>query len=113
MMEQSDLYLEMGSMKEALHFAKEAVALNENNLEFPEEISFFLYMEFWQIRRISCLCKIGRCRSQKRFWTIGTHTSEVIMLIGEYEDAITVFRTNYQNSQRANCIISSILIFTK
>ena len=41
MMEQSDLYLEMGSMKEALHFAKEAVALNENNLEFQKKLAFF------------------------------------------------------------------------
>jgi hypothetical protein len=40
MMEQSDIYLEMGSNREALHFAKEAVALNENNLDFQKKLAF-------------------------------------------------------------------------
>ena len=55
MMEQSDLYLEMGSMKEAYIFAKEAVALNENNLEFQKKLAF-LYIDSGRFEEsLSCL----------------------------------------------------------
>ena len=45
----------MGSMKEALHFAKEAVALNENNLEFQKKLAF-LYIDSGRFEEsLSCL----------------------------------------------------------
>ncbi len=65
MMEQSDLYLEMGSMKEALHFAKEAVALNENNLEFQKKLAF-LYIDSGRFEEsLSCLKKLVDVRAKK------------------------------------------------
>ncbi len=88
MMEQSDLYLEMGSMKEALHFAKEAVALNENNLEFQKKLAF-LYIDSGRFEEsLTCLKKLVDAEP-KRFYNWYAY-SEVLMLIGEYEDAITV-----------------------
>jgi len=99
MMEQSDLYLEMGSMKEALHFAKEAVALNENNLEFQKKLAF-LYIDSGRFEEsLSCLKKLVDVEP-KRFYNWYAY-SEVIMLIGEYEDAITVLEQATKIHQRA------------
>ncbi len=44
MMEQSFLYEEMGQMKEALHFAKEATALNDTNVDYQKRLAF-LYID--------------------------------------------------------------------
>ena len=88
MMEQSDVYLEMGNSKEALHFAKEAVALNENNLDFQKKLAF-LYIDSGKFEEsLSCLKKLVEAEP-KRFYNWYAFT-EVLMLIGEYEDAITV-----------------------
>jgi len=43
MMEQSYIYEEMGGMTEALHFAKEATLLNENNLDYQKRLAFFIH----------------------------------------------------------------------
>lgn len=88
MMEQSDIYLEMGSVKEALHFAKEAVSHNESNLEFQKKLAF-LYIDSGKFEEsLSCLKKIVDAEPS-RFYSWYAY-SEVLMLIGEYEEAITV-----------------------
>jgi len=44
MMEQSHIYEELGSMHEALHFAKEAALLNDSNPDYHKRLAF-LYIE--------------------------------------------------------------------
>ena len=78
----------MGNSKEALHFAKEAVAFNENNLDFQKKLAF-LYIDSGKFEEsLTCLKKLVDFEP-KRFYNWYAYT-EVLMLIGEYEDAITV-----------------------
>lgn len=99
MMEQSDIYLEMNSPKEALHFAKEAVALNGNNIEFQKKLAY-LYIDSGRFEEsLSCLKKIVEADSS-RFYSWYAYT-EVLMLVGEYEDAITVLEKAIQIHKRA------------
>ena len=99
MMEQSDIYLEMGSVREALHFAKEAVSHNENNLEFQKKLAF-LYIDSGKFEEsLSCLKKIVDAEPS-RFYSWYAY-SEVLMLIGEYEEAITVLEKAVKIHKRA------------
>ena len=99
MMEQSDIYLEMGSNREALHFAKEAVALNENNLDFQKKLAF-LYIDSGRFEEsLTCLKKLVEAEP-KRFYNWYAYT-EVLMLIGDYEDAITVLEKALKLHKRA------------
>ena len=52
MMEQSYIYEDMGGMKEALYFAKEAVSLNENNLDYQKRLAF-LYIDSGRFEAVS------------------------------------------------------------
>ena len=88
MMEQSHIYEEMGGMKEALHFAKEAVALNDNNLDYQKRLAF-LYIDSERFEEsLVCLKKLVDFEPT-RFYNWYAY-SEVLMLIGEYENAIIV-----------------------
>jgi tetratricopeptide (TPR) repeat protein len=99
MMEQSDIYLEMGSNREALHFAKEAVALNENNLDFQKKLAF-LYIDSGRFEEsLTCLKKLVEAEP-KRFYNWYAYT-EVLMLIGDYEDAITALEKALKLHKRA------------
>ena len=99
MMEQSDVYLEMGNSKEALHFAKEAVALNENNLDFQKKLAF-LYIDSGKFEEsLSCLKKLVEAEP-KRFYNWYAF-SEMLMLIGEYDDAVIVLQKALLSHQRA------------
>lgn len=99
MMEQSDIYLEMGNVREALHFAKEAVSHNENNLEFQKKLAF-LYIDSGKFEEsLSCLKKIVDAEPS-RFYSWYAY-SEVLMLIGEYEEAITVLEKAVKIHKRA------------
>lgn len=99
MMEQSDIYLEMKSMREALHFAKEAVALNGSNMEFQKKLAY-LYIDSGRFEEsLDCLKKIVDA-DPSRFYSWYAYT-EVLMLVGEYEDAVTVLNQAIKLHHRA------------
>ena len=99
MMEQSYMYEEMGGMKEALHFAKEAVSLNENNLDYQKRLAF-LYIDSGKFEEsLECLKKLVDYEPQRFYnWYA---CSEVLMLIGEFEEAITFLKKATKLHNRA------------
>lgn len=99
MMEQSYIYEEMGSMKEALHFAKEAVSLNGNNLDYQKRLAF-LYIDSGRFEEsLTCLKKLVDFEPQ-RFYNWYAFT-EVLMLIGEYEEAVVFLKKAVKTHNRA------------
>ncbi len=88
MMEQSYLYEEMGGMKEALHFAKEATQLNDSNLDYQKRLAF-LFIDSGKFEEsLGCLKKLVDAEPS-RFYNWYAY-SEVLMLLGEYEEAVTI-----------------------
>lgn len=99
LMEQSFVYEEMGGMKEALHFAREAVALNETNLEFQKRLAF-LYIDSGKFEEsLSCLKRLVEFEPE-RFYNWYAF-SEVLMLLGEYEDAVILLKKAVLKHHRA------------
>ncbi|MBN9311716.1 MAG: hypothetical protein BGO40_09100 [Chryseobacterium sp. 39-10] len=99
MMEQSYIYEEMGGMKEALHFAKEAVSLNENNLDYQKRLAF-LYIDSGKYEEsLECLKKLVDYEPQ-RFYNWYAY-SELLMLIGDYEEAIQLLKSAVKMHNRA------------
>lgn len=99
MMEQSYIYEEMGCMKEALHFAKEAISLNDNNLDYQKRLAF-LYIDSGKFEEsLSCM-KTLVDYEPTRFYNWYAY-SEVLMLIGDYEDAITILNKATKMHNRA------------
>jgi len=99
MMEQSYLYEEMGSMREALHFAKEAVSLNDSSLDYQKRLAF-LYIDSGKFEEsLECLKKLVYYEPN-RFYNWYAH-SEVLMLLGEYEEAVTILLQALKQHHRA------------
>ncbi len=99
MMEQSYLYEEMGGMVEALHFAKEATQLNDNNLDYQKRLAF-LFIDSGKFEEsLSCLKKLVEAEPS-RFYNWYAY-SEVLMLLGEYEEAITLLNLAIKKHNRA------------
>ena len=99
MMEQSYIYEDMGSMKEALHFAKEAASQNGNNLEYQKRLAF-LYIDSGRFEEsLTCLKKLVDFEPQ-RFYNWYAY-SEVLMLIGEYEEAVLFLKEAVKIHNRA------------
>ena len=99
MMEQSYLYEEIGGMKEALYYAQEATQLNENNLDYHKRLAF-LYIEAGNFEAsLVCLKKLVDSEPN-RFYNWYAYT-EVLMLIGEYEEAVTVLKVAVKKHKRA------------
>ena len=99
MMEQSYIYEEMGGKMEALHFAKEATLLNENNLDYQKRLAF-LYIDSGNFEESEdCLRKLVEAEPN-RFYNWYAYT-EVLMLLGEYEDAIKVLHKALKKHKRA------------
>ncbi|WP_299182828.1 tetratricopeptide repeat protein [uncultured Chryseobacterium sp.] len=99
MMEQSYIYEEMGGMTEALHFAKEATQLNENNLDYQKRLAF-LFIDSGKFEEsLSCLKKLVEVEPS-RFYNWYAY-SEVLMLLGEYEEAVTVLNKALRAHNRA------------
>lgn len=93
------IYLELGSKTEALYFAKEAVALNENNLDFQKKLAF-IYIDSGKFEEsLVCLKKLVEVEPD-RFYNWYAY-SEVLMLVGEYEDAITIIEKAVKSHERA------------
>lgn len=99
MMEQSYLYEEMGGMTEALHFAKEATLLNENNLDYQKRLAF-LFIDSGKFEEsLACLKKLVEAEPS-RFYNWYAYT-EVLMLLGEYEEAVTILNKAIEAHNRA------------
>ena len=99
MMEQSDIYYEMGKPKEALYFAKEAVLLNESSLEYQKKLAF-LYIDIGEfIESLECLSRVVEIEPD-RFYNWYAY-SEVLMLIEEYGQAIEVLEKALKIFHRA------------
>lgn len=99
MMEQSYIYEEMGGMTEALHFAKEATHLNENNLDYQKRLAF-LFIDSGKFEEsLSCLKKLVDAEPT-RFYNWYAY-SEVLMLLGEYEEAVTLLNEAVKAHNRA------------
>lgn len=99
MMEQSYLYEEMGGMKEALHFAKEATLLNDSNLDYQKRLAF-LFIDSGKFEEsLACLKKLVDAEPS-RFYNWYAY-SEVLMLLGEYEEAITILNNAIKVHDRA------------
>ncbi len=99
MMEQSYIYEEMGGMKEALHYAKEATNLCENNLDYQKRLAFLLIDAGNFEESISCLKKLVS-GEPNRFYNWYAYT-EVLMLLGEYEEAVEVLHRALKKHHRA------------
>ncbi|HEX7869964.1 MAG TPA: tetratricopeptide repeat protein, partial [Chryseobacterium sp.] len=99
MMEQSYLYEEMGGMTEALHFAREATLLNDSNLDYQKRLAF-LFIDSGKFEEsLSCLKKLVDAEPS-RFYNWYAY-SEVLMLVGEYEEAVTVLDSALKHHYRA------------
>jgi tetratricopeptide (TPR) repeat protein len=99
MMEQSELYEEMGSMKEALYFAQEASVLNTNNLDYFKRLAY-LYIDAGKYEEsLDCLIKLIDAEPE-RFYNWYAYT-EVLMLIGEFEETITVLKLAIERHEKA------------
>ncbi|MCD1115518.1 tetratricopeptide repeat protein [Chryseobacterium turcicum] len=99
MMEQSYLYEEMGGMPEALHYAKEATLLNDSNLDYQKRLAF-LFIDSGKFEEsLSCLKKLIDAEPS-RFYNWYAY-SEVLMLVGEYEEAVTVLNAALKHHYRA------------
>ena len=99
MMEQSFVYEELGGMKEALHFAKEAVSFNESNIDYQKRLAF-LYIDSGKFEEsLACLKNLINLEPS-RFYNWYAY-SEVLMLIGDYEDAISVLNKATKMHNRA------------
>ncbi len=99
MMEQSHLYEEMGSLEEALYFGREATHLNESNLDYQKRLAF-LYVSVGKIEEsLTCLKKLVTAEPS-RFYNWYAY-AEVLMLLGEHEDAITVLLNAVKIHNRA------------
>ncbi len=99
MMEQSYLYEEMGGMPEALHFAKEATLLNDSNLDYQKRLAF-LFIDSGKFEEsLTCLKKLVDAEPS-RFYNWYAY-SEVLMLVGEYEEAVTVLNLALKHHYRA------------
>lgn len=99
MMEQSYLYEEMGGMPEALHFAREATLLNDSNLDYQKRLAF-LFIDSGKFEEsLSCLKKLVDAEPS-RFYNWYAY-SEVLMLVGEYEEAVTVLNLALKHHYRA------------
>lgn len=99
MMEQSFIYEEMGGKTEALHFAKEAVSLNENNVDYLKRLAY-LYIESGKIEESLPYVKRLIDAEPSRFYNWYAY-SEVLMLIGEYEDSIKILLEATKTHERA------------
>ncbi|MFC6269649.1 tetratricopeptide repeat protein [Frigoriflavimonas asaccharolytica] len=102
MMEQSKVYEEMGGMKEALYFAKEALNLNENQVDYQKRVAFLLIDDGKLEESLVCLKKLIEIEPD-RFYNWYAF-AEVLMLLGEYEDAITLLKEGLKNHKRAELL---------
>lgn len=102
MMEQSYIYEEIGGIKEALHFAKEATALNENNLDYQKRLAL-LYIESGKFEESAhCLKKLVKAEPNRFYnWYA---LAEVLMLVGDFEEATAVLKKALKKHKQAELL---------
>ncbi len=99
MIELSDLYEHMGSIKEALHYAKEAAHYSSGNLALQKRLAY-LYINSGRFEEsLECLKKLVE-KEPNRFYNWYAYI-EVLMLLGEYEQSIEVLTHAIQIHQKA------------
>lgn len=99
MMEQSYIYEELGGKSEALYFAKEAVTLNDDNLEYHKRLAF-LHIDSGNFEEsLKSLKKLVDTEPNRFYHWYAL--AEVLMLLGEYEDAATVIHKAIKKHNRA------------
>lgn len=99
MMELSYIHERMGDMEKALYFAQEAVALNEENIEYQKRLAF-LYISCGKYEEsLDSLKKLVESEPS-RFYNWYAY-SEVMMLLNEYEEAVTILKIALLTHQRA------------
>lgn len=99
MMEQSFIYEDIGSMKEALHFAKEAVFLNDNDLDYQKRLAF-LYIDSGRFEEsLKCLKKLVD-GEPNRFYNWYAYI-EVQMLLEDYDGALETLQKALKKHKRA------------
>lgn len=99
MMEQSDVYWEMGKKEEALYFAREATSLNDDNIDYQKKLAFLCIDANKFEESLLCLSKIVEMEPD-RFYNWYAY-SEVLMLVGEYEEAVVVIEKATKIHNRA------------
>ncbi|RQP14022.1 MAG: tetratricopeptide repeat protein [Chryseobacterium sp.] len=99
MSELSDIHEGLGNMKEALHYAKETIALNSANTEYQKRLAFLL-IDAGQFEESLEPLKTLVEKEPGRFYNWYAY-SEVLMLIGEYPDAKEVLTGAVQIHPRA------------
>ena len=99
MIEQSYIYEEMGSVKEAIHFTKEAVLLNNINLEYHKRLAF-LYIASGNIEESVACIKMVVDFEPSRFYNWYAY-SEVLMVTGDYEGAVEALKKATKMHNRA------------
>lgn len=99
MMEQSHVYEELGSMQEALYFAREAALLSENNLDYQKRLAY-LYIDNGMFEEsLTCLKTLVEAEPG-RFYNWYAF-SEVLMLLQEYAEALEVLKVAVKKHRRA------------
>lgn len=102
MMEQSDIYYDMGDLEAALHFAKEAVSLNENSPEYLKKLAF-LYLENLDFQHsmatLARLCEL----EPERFYNWYAH-AEVAMILENFQLAIEIIDRALPHHNRAELL---------
>ena len=99
MLEQSYIYEEMGAMKEALHFAKEASSLNVFNLDYQKRLAF-LYIDAGNFEESLACIKVLLDHEPARFYNWYAYT-EVLMLLGEFSQALEALEKAIKLHNRA------------
>ena len=99
MMEQSFIYEELGNIKESLYFAQEAANLSEGNVEYQKRLAFLYITSGDYEESLICLKRLIESEPT-RFYNWYAY-SEVLMLLGEYEEAITILEKALKAHPRA------------
>lgn len=99
MIEQSYVYEELGGMKEALHFAKEAVSYNGTNPDYLKRLAFLLIDSGSFEESAACLKSLVELE-EGRFYNWYAY-AEVLMLLGEYREALGVLHSGAKTHHRA------------
>ncbi|MBF6610086.1 MAG: tetratricopeptide repeat protein [Chryseobacterium sp.] len=90
MVEQSIVYEELGGMKEALYFAKEAASYNENNVEFLKRLAYLSIQMGEMEESEQCLRKMVQ-KEPDLFYNWYAYI-EILMILGEFSDALEVLQ---------------------
>lgn len=99
MMEQSMIYEELGAMPEALHFAREATALNPQNMQYQKRLAYLLVDAGHFEDSLPIFEKMVEAEGSK-FHNWYAYV-EMLMLLEEYDRALEVLKRALKKHKRA------------